>query len=136
MLTSKTLSVSISCDPTTVYAFVSNGANLPRWATAFCKSVKPSKHDWLVETPQGPVTIRLAARNAFGVVDHDVIPASGLAVHVPMRIVPNGSGSEVLFTLFQMPEMSGQRFAEDVRLVQQDLATLKRVLETNAEGAH
>lgn len=128
-LTSRTLSVSINCDPKAVYVFVSNGANLPRWATAFCKSAKPSKDGWLVDTPQGSVTIRLAGKNAFGIVDHDVIPASGPAVHVPMRIVPNGSGAEVLFTLVRTPEMSDARFAEDLRLVEQDLATLKRVME-------
>ncbi|TXT25971.1 MAG: hypothetical protein FD131_4430 [Rhodocyclaceae bacterium] len=125
----RTLSVSIRCDPKAVCAFVSDGANLPRWATAFCQSATPAKDGWLVETPQGPVTIRLAGQNPFGVVDHDVVPASGPAVHVPMRIVPNGSGSEVLFTLFRTPEMSDERFAEDLRLVEQDLATLKRVLE-------
>ena len=130
VLTSRTLSISIHGDPKKVYEFVSNGANLPRWATAFCKSVKPSKDGWLVDTPQGPMTIRLSGQNPFGVVDHDVIPASGAAVRVPMRVVPNGSGTEVLFTLFRTPEMSDERYAEDLRLVQQDLNTLKRVLES------
>jgi hypothetical protein len=82
-----------------------------------------------VETPQGPVTIRVVGKNAFGIVDHDVIPSEGPAVYVPMRIVLNGSGAEVLFTLFQTPEMSQERFAEDLRLVQQDLMTLKQVME-------
>ena len=133
MLTSRTLTVSIHRDPQEVYAFVSNGANLPRWATAFCKSATPSKDGWLVETPQGPVTIRLAGKNAFGIVDHDVIPPAGPPIHVPMRIVPNGSGAEVLFTLFQTPEMSDERFADDLRLVEQDLQTLKQVMEAGGD---
>ncbi len=69
MFKSRTLTIAIQRDLRTVYEFVSDGANLPRWATAFCKSAKPSKDGWLVETPQGLVTIRLAARNALGVDD-------------------------------------------------------------------
>jgi len=133
MLTSRTLSVSIDRDPQQVYAFVSDGANLPRWATAFCKSVTPSKDGWLVETPQGPLTIRLAGKNAFGIVDHDVIPPGSPPIHVPMRIVPNGSGAEVLFTLFQTPDMSAERFADDLRMVEQDLTTLKQVMESGGD---
>ena len=101
--TSRTLSVSINCDPKQVYEFVSNGANLSRWATAFCKSVKPSKDGWLVETPQGPVTLRLVPKNVLGVLDHYVSPLPGVEVFVPMRVVPNGEGSEVTFTLFRRP---------------------------------
>jgi hypothetical protein len=46
-----------------------------------------------------------------------------------MRVVPNGSGSEVIFTLFQSPDMSEEEYSEDVRLVEHDLRTLKDVLE-------
>ena len=46
-----------------------------------------------------------------------------------MRVVPNGSGSEVIFTLFKTPEMSDKQFAEDAGLVERDLRTLKSVLE-------
>jgi len=36
---SKTFSLSIQADPKAVYDFVSNPQNLPKWATAFCKSI-------------------------------------------------------------------------------------------------
>jgi len=73
--------------------------------------------------------IRFAGHNEFGVLDHYVSPAPGLEISVPMRVVPNGTGSEVTFTLFQLPEMSGEQYAEDIRLVERDLGTLKHVLE-------
>jgi hypothetical protein len=47
-----------------------------------------------------------------------------------MRVLSNGSGSEVVFTLFQLPEMSDEQFAEDTAMVERDLKTLKNVLET------
>ncbi len=46
-----------------------------------------------------------------------------------MRVVPNGSGSEVLFTLFQLPDVSDEKYAEEIGLVEQDLKNLKSVLE-------
>ena len=82
-----------------------------------------------METPQGPAQIWFAEKNDFGVLDHYVTLASGVEVYVPMRVVPNGSGSEVIFTLFKTPEMSDKQFAEDAGMVQRDLRTLKSVLE-------
>ena len=129
VLKSKTLSVSIECPPRDVYRFVSNPENLPKWATAFCRSVSKSEGEWIVETPDGPMRIKFVGHNGFGVLDHYVNPAPGLEILNPMRVVPNGSGSEVVFTLFQLPNMSDERYAEDVRLVERDLRTLKNILE-------
>ncbi|HXV12694.1 MAG TPA: SRPBCC family protein, partial [Candidatus Krumholzibacteria bacterium] len=55
--------------------------------------------------------------------------ASGEKALNPMRVVPNGEGSEVLFTLFQLSEMSDLQFVEDVAMVERDLRSLKEVLE-------
>jgi hypothetical protein len=46
-----------------------------------------------------------------------------------MRVVQNGEGSEVIFTLFQIVDMSDERFAEDIRMVEQDLKHLKSIME-------
>lgn len=51
-----------------------------------------------------------------------------------MRVVPNRSGSEVIFTLFRAPEMSEEVFAEDAALVEHDLRQLKKVLEGDRGG--
>jgi len=128
-LRSKTLTVSIESPPERVYAFVSNPENLPKWATAFCRSVRRSEGDWIVETPDGPMRIRFVGHNEYGVLDHYVYPRPGLEILNPMRVIPNGSESEIIFTLFQSPTMSDEKFAEDVTLVERDLRALKNVLE-------
>lgn len=61
--------------------------------------------------------------------DSSQTPAPGIEVYVPMRVLSNGSGSEVIFTLLRLPDMSDERYAEDVGLVEQDPTTLKHVLE-------
>ncbi len=126
---SRTLSVSINCPPSKVYDFVSNPKNLPKWATGLCKSIGKSNNDWIVETPQGPMKIRFIEKNDFGVLDHYVTVAPGVEVYVPMRVLPNGSGSVVIFTLFRLPDMSDEKYAEDAGWVERDLKTLKKVLE-------
>ena len=67
--------------------------------------------------------------NAYGVLDHTVTFASGLMLTNPMRVISNGKGSELLFTLFQQEGMSDQQFEVDASLVQSDLETLRRILE-------
>jgi hypothetical protein len=82
-----------------------------------------------VETPGGPMAIRFAVPNEFGVLDHVVSPARGIEIEVPMRVVPNGLGSELMFTLFQTPEMTDEAFIQDAGMVERDLGTLKQLLE-------
>src|SRR3989338_1938234 len=122
---SKTVTISINCNPKKAYEVVSNLENRPKWAKTFCRSIKKANGEWIIETPQGPMKIRIAPKNDFGILDHTVIPAPGVEVFVPMRVVPNGGGSEVVFTLFQQPDMSVENFAKDQEMVEQDLATLK-----------
>ena len=71
----------------------------------------------------------LPRKNDFGVLDHYVTTAQGVEIYVPMRVVPNGSGSEVMFTLFKTPDMSDKQFADDAGMVERDLKTLKSVME-------
>ena len=124
-----TLSVSIEADAQKVYAFASNGANLSLWASTFCLSVEPDGEDWRIETPQGTMTMRLAKPNIFGVLDHIVQPPDAEPIYVPMRVVPNGDGCDVLFTLFKLPSMSEERYEADLAFVRQDLQRLKTIME-------
>jgi hypothetical protein len=126
---SRQLSIAIDRSPGAVYEFVSSPENLPRWAAGLGKSVERAGCGWKVRTPQGMMGLRFAPENSFGVLDHYVKPADGAEIYVPMRVVENGAGSEVLFTLFRQPEMTDAEFAADCALVERDLAALKAVLE-------
>lgn len=126
---SRTVSVSIGRPPAEVYDYVFDARNLPRWATAFIRSVRPNGGHWIVDTPLGEMGFRFVERNSLGVLDHVVTLASGEESLSPMRVLPNGEGTEVIFTLLQAPDMSDLQFVEDVATVERDLRTLKRVLE-------
>ncbi|HUF91363.1 MAG TPA: SRPBCC family protein [Candidatus Limnocylindria bacterium] len=126
---SRTVTVTIGCPSGRVYDFVSSPENLPRWAAGLGTSVSQVEGRWVVQTSSGPLGIRFVDRNALGVLDHYVTLESGEEILVPMRVVANGTGSEVMVTVFGLPGTSAQQFAEDVTLVERDLKTLKRTLE-------
>jgi hypothetical protein len=125
----RNVSVSILRSPKDVHAFTSNGANLPRWATGLGETVRSVNGEWIAEGPLGHIKVRFAPPNDLGILDHDVVLESGATIHNPMRVVPNGSGSTVVFTLLRLPGASEQKFAEDARWVEKDLTTLKGLLE-------
>ena len=130
LLKSRTLSVSINRKPKIIYEFVLNLDNLPRWAKMFCRSIKLLNGEWIAKTPQGQAKVRITERNDLGILDHYVrLLSSPDEVFVPMRVVQNGDGSEVIFTVFQLVGMSEEKYAEDIRMVEQDLQNLKNIVE-------
>jgi hypothetical protein len=123
------VSVSIDRPPSEVYAFAADPENLPRWARGLSGSIEEVNGEWIAQSPMGRVKIRFVARNALGVLDHDVVLESGETVHNPMRVVASADGSELVFTLFRRPGMGEEAFAADAGAVEDDLRTLKGLLE-------
>ncbi len=128
-LETRHLSVYIDRTPDQVYTFASNPENLPQWATGLSSIIQKIKGVWVAESPFGKIHIKFATQNPFGVLDHLVVAASGDEFHNVMRVVPNGAGSEVIFTLFRDPQMLKEKFIEDAKLVEKDLKSLKEILE-------
>jgi hypothetical protein len=106
---SRTITVRIDRPFDTVFDFLSDG--------------------WIADSDGGIARVLFTPRNGLGVVDHTVIRPSGQRVYVPMRLIVNGSGCELLFTLFRESKMSDTQFASDAGFVQRDLDRLKMVLE-------
>jgi carbon monoxide dehydrogenase subunit G len=128
----RTLSVSIAAPSEDVYAFIADPRRLPEWATGLAAKPTPLPDGaWRVETPAGPMRVVFASANDFGVVDHVVyqLPGGDPVADVPLRVVPNGNGSEVMLTVFQQPGMSDAQYEADTALVQADLERLKNALE-------
>jgi hypothetical protein len=124
------LGIYIARRPNEVYEFASDPRNLPRWAAGLARArVEREGDQWIVDAPFGRAKVRFAEPNQFGVMDHDVELESGITVHNPMRVVPHGEGSEFLFTLIRQPEVSDEQFANDKAAVENDLRTLKSILE-------
>ena len=126
---SRHLSVYVDRPVAEVYAFASNPAILPQWASGLGSSVVRENEDWFVETPEGRARVTFAPENDYGVLDHEVVTPSGDTVYVPLRAVTHGDGCEVVFTLRRSPGMTDVEFERDTALVTGDLALLKKVIE-------
>jgi len=129
-LESRTVSVSIRRDWQAVYAFAHRPENFARWASGAARSLRQEGDEWVADGPDGRAVLRFAPRNEFGVLDHAVILASGATIYVPLRVVQNGGGCEVMLTLFRQPGMTDAVFARDADWVAKDLAALKALLES------
>jgi hypothetical protein len=128
-LEARHVSVSINRAVADVYRFAARVENMPRWASGLAGAIESRDGEWVADGPIGRVTVRPAPPNDLGVLDHDVVLPSGTTVHNPVRVVPNGGGSEVIFSLFRQPGVSDQQFAEDGATVAKDLRLLKSLLE-------
>ncbi|MGQ3376416.1 MAG: SRPBCC family protein, partial [Caulobacteraceae bacterium] len=54
---------------------------------------------------------------------------NGVVVDNALRVVPNGDGAEVMFTLLRQPGMDDAAFESDAAHIARDLETLKRLME-------
>lgn len=123
------LSVSIERDWREVYGFVSIPQNFPRWAAGLGKRFEQRGNEWIAEDPSGqPIRIRFSESNDYGVLDHTVVDVNGGETHNALRVVPNGSGAEMMFTLLRKPHMSEDEYAADAAAIARDLETLRSLL--------
>ncbi len=126
---SQHVATSIDRPADDVYAFVSDPRNLPRWAAGLAeRDVEQVGDEWVVDAPMGRVRVAFVPANPFGVADHVVTLPSGERVTNPLRIIPNGDGCDVVFTLHRRPAMTAGEFAADGAAVTADLQRLRELL--------
>ncbi|MFI6150916.1 hypothetical protein [Streptomyces sp. NPDC051109] len=132
---SVTKTVTIERPVADVFAFLADATNWPSWAIVNV-NVKAIEHTnepdwWLMTTPHGPARLRIRGNAELGILDHDYVEDQA-SWQVPARVVANGAGAEFMITFFQPPAFTDVFFDEQVALVDTELATLKRILETSA----
>ena len=126
---SDTQSITINARPGEVLEFVGNGENLPRWAIGFAKSVRPAHGGWIVTTGEGDVPTSITVNEVSGTVDFRMKPTAGVEATAYARVVPNGDGSEFLFSQVQHPHVTDEVFEQLVAAVGHELVALKALVE-------
>ena len=130
MLEAKTIGISIDRDWRELYDLIWKPEDFPKWASGLSSSSLQRHGDvWTAQGPDGPIKITFTAHNDLGVMDHWVDVGAGRIVYVPLRIVENENGAEVLLTLFRQPHMSDAKFAADQDWIGRDLLALKALAE-------
>lgn len=111
------LSVSISRPAAEAYEFLSRPENFPKWAS------------WASRTAHSPAAVRFMDRNSYGILDHSIRLARGGSAYVPLRVVADSEGCQLVLTLFRHPDTTEENFAADAEWVMRDLVAAKRILE-------
>ena len=125
---SRHLAVSLARPAEAVYRYVRDPPHLPAWAARLAGGIRRERGEWVADSPMGRVLVRFVPVNEYGVLDHDVVLPSGESVTNPLRVLPDGESSEVVFTLRRRPGMTDEEWAADTASVTADLDTLRRVL--------
>jgi hypothetical protein len=121
---------TIARDWRAVYAFAARPENMPLWASGLAAGLTQDGDEWVAAGgPIGDVRVRFAPPNDFGVIDHRVTLPNGVVVDNALRVVPNGDGAEVMFTLLRQPGMDDAAFEADAAHIARDLETLTRLME-------
>ena len=132
MKRASTRSISIAVPPQVVLDLVADPTELPRWAPAFARAVRPAGGDhWLVDTGEGEVRIRVRVSRELGTVDFLMADAPpGIEVGTYTRVVRNGGGSEFVFTRFHSDSTSEIELAEQRAVVAVELQTVRALCES------
>lgn len=123
------IGIAIDCPFETAYAFAHVPGNFPEWAAGMSSSLHRDGEEWRADTPVGEARIRFTPPNDFGVLDHWVMLPGKPVIHIPLRLIENGTGTQAVFTLYRLPDMSDAEFDRDAAMVCQDLESLKALLE-------
>jgi uncharacterized protein YndB with AHSA1/START domain len=130
-----TITVSIQHPHRQVYEFLVEPLNLPTWTVAIERIEHRRDNDWAIETPEGVVVLRYQPRNEFGVLDYWVLPPGDpTGYFVPMRVIANGDGADVIFTHYQRPGQTEEQWTSEGEWIRADLETLKALLESRPRG--
>jgi hypothetical protein len=128
---SRHLSIRVDRPVEDVYAYASDPANLPAWAHGLGGSIEKVADEWIADSaPLGRVKVAFVPRNDLGVLDHHVTLPSGQTVYNPVRVIADGTASEVVFTLRRQPGTTDADFERDAGMVAADLGRLKELLES------
>lgn len=116
--------------PTEVSAFLADHRNLPKWASGLSAGLSEEDGVIVSDSPMGKVRVRFAPGAELGIFDHDVTLPDGQTVHNPLRVLKNGTGSEVVFTLFRLSGVTDDAYERDAEKVEADLEKLDAALRS------
>jgi hypothetical protein len=128
---SVTKSVAIDRPAAQVHEYLADARNWPEWSVVNVLEIQASNDPgwWKMTTTRGQGQLRIRADAFTGLLDHDFRDPQA-SWTVPARVVPNGRGAEFFITFFQPGALDDAEFDRQTALVDTELATLKRVLES------
>lgn len=131
MFTSVTKTIQIQCPIEKAFEFLADPANMPQWAIHNLKAIEPATAtSWRIDTPRGAGMFVPHFEQAHGIVDHEFIDPKEGSWQVPARVVSLGPETSLYMITLTKPEpMSAEAFEQGMVLMDDELKTLKNILE-------
>lgn len=99
----RTLAVTVAAPRDTVFNFLADIENLPRWAGGFCERLYLERGRWKALTSQGELDCDLEASAGTGVIDLRFGPSIDRLAVLPLRVLALGSRSTLVTVAFVEP---------------------------------
>jgi cold-inducible RNA-binding protein len=125
-LRSKTLTASLEASVAQIYSRIADPDQLAQWHTAFCRSLRKENGACMVESPRGLVPVRFLRDDRAGILDLVMTLLETIEFQTAIRVLANGTGSEVLMTLIQPAGLPDAAFHEQVRWAESALRNLRK----------
>jgi len=133
-MTTKTLAVTIDAPLFEVADFLAVPANHPTWGTEFFAGSATELPDGEIEgevevqVPMmgGLARMHIKATTELGVIDLYLAPLNApYGAPLPIRVIPNGTGCDVLFTLARFPGQPDEQWTEGISSMDRELQKLR-----------
>lgn len=126
-LRAETRTISIDAPPDAVLRLVGDPTRLPDWAPNFARSVRREGEYWTVDDGTQTRTIAVLVDPEAGTAD--LLAPDDHRRGAFSRVLPNGSGSEFLFTLFFPGGTDEAAVAGQMAVVEEELRTVRALCE-------
>jgi hypothetical protein len=123
------LTVTVRVPFAETYDFAHRPENFPKWRLR-ASSITRTEAGWIADTPDGRALLHFAPENEFGVLDHSIKLAGKSEAYFPLRMVQNGTGTQVELMLFYRGDSSDDYFEQETHRSKRGLLLLKNILES------
>jgi hypothetical protein len=102
----RTAHITVAASRDAVFAFLSEPANLPAWATEFCERIERRHDGWIAHTAHGELRFAIESDAATGTIDMYSGPDATAMAVFPVRVLAMPPGVTLIaFTFFQAPDL-------------------------------
>jgi hypothetical protein len=123
----QTRSIAVDAPPEAVVELLADGSRLPEWAPAFAGEARAEEDHWLIGSGDEQFRIRIRSSTELGTVD--ILSPEDDRTGAFGRVIPNGEGSEFLFTLLFPPDTDGEAIEAQMKVVDEELARVRALAE-------
>jgi len=123
---SETVTTVLDASRETVFSYMAEVENLPKWATEFARELKREGEDYKIVNGLGEFFFAIQADADTGVVDMYASPDREQMALFPTRVVPLPDGrSAYSFTMFQGQGMPDELFESQYQSLKREFANIE-----------